>query len=176
MRWGFYDPEGSFWSRVDRSGGMDSCWPWQGAYDPNGYGAVKVGSRKRGTHVYAWELANGRSRKKGFDVCHTCNNRFCCNPKHLYEGTRLQNVHDALAAGTHHVPKTPQFRVGLRGENAPCVNLREHEVLDIYRRACSRENYGDIAQDYEGVNRGTVKDIKNGRSWYWLTGATRKRH
>lgn len=46
-------------------------------------------------------------------------------------------------------------------------------VLDIYNRACSGENYGNISNDYSelGVTRNTVKDIKRGQSWGWLTGA-----
>ena len=53
--------------------------------------------------------------------------------------------------------------------------LEEEDVLDIYARACAGENYQQIADDYAdlGVSRNTIKDIKNGRSWRWLTSAGR---
>lgn len=35
------------------------------------------------------------------DICHTCDNPPCCNPMHLFEGTRLDNVHDMRAKGRH---------------------------------------------------------------------------
>ena len=35
------------------------------------------------------------------DLCHACNNDKCSNPKHLYWGTRKENVKDSILAGTH---------------------------------------------------------------------------
>lgn len=37
---------------------------------------------------------------KPADLCHACNNDKCSNPKHLYWGTRQENIHDAIARGT----------------------------------------------------------------------------
>jgi hypothetical protein len=34
------------------------------------------------------------------DLCHACNNDKCSNPKHLYWGTRRENVQDAINNGT----------------------------------------------------------------------------
>lgn len=34
---------------------------------------------------------------KGVDCCHACHNEACSNPKHLYWGTRSENVQDALS-------------------------------------------------------------------------------
>lgn len=54
--------------------------------------------------VYAqrWLLGHLRgkplvSKPRGVeDGCHTCDNPPCCNPAHLYVGTRKQNVADAV--------------------------------------------------------------------------------
>lgn len=35
------------------------------------------------------------------EVCHTCTNIRCVNPKHTYWGTRSQNTLDSVRAGTH---------------------------------------------------------------------------
>jgi hypothetical protein len=38
------------------------------------------------------------------DLCHACNNDKCSNPKHLYWGTRKENVDDARKNGTWKSP------------------------------------------------------------------------
>ena len=82
--WGFrHDPEGAFWSKVDKSGGPDACWPWMAAEGSVGYGAVKWRGKRVDTHRMAFELATGRPAAPGMDVCHTCHWRLCGNPAHL---------------------------------------------------------------------------------------------
>ena len=174
-RWSFRDPEGSFWSKLDRSCGPEACWEWLGAIDPGGYGALKVGGKKVGAHRYALELSLGRPIGKGLLACHTCHNRACCNPAHLYEGTYQQNVLDAVAAGTHSSGGSkPGDHQGVANGNAI---IDEQIALDIYQRACAGESYTQIVKDYSdrGVTRNMIKDIKNGRAWAWLTGAKSSR-
>lgn len=72
-----------FWSRVDRSGGEDACWPWL-KYIVNHRGNFFV-SRQVGyrvAHEVAYELTYGAARHKRY-VLHTCTCKSCCNPKHL---------------------------------------------------------------------------------------------
>lgn len=38
------------------------------------------------------------------DLCHACHNDKCSNPKHLYWGTRKENVRDARNNGTFKTP------------------------------------------------------------------------
>jgi hypothetical protein len=38
-----------------------------------------------------------RNIKPGYFACHTCDNRCCINPDHLYEGTHMDNVRDMTA-------------------------------------------------------------------------------
>lgn len=38
------------------------------------------------------------------DLCHACHNGECSNPKHLYWGTRSENVQDARDNGTYKPP------------------------------------------------------------------------
>ena len=38
------------------------------------------------------------------DLCHACHNDKCSNPKHLYWGTRKENVQDARDNGTFKTP------------------------------------------------------------------------
>ena len=176
--WARFDPEGAFWGKVDKSGGPDACWPWMAAEDRNGYGAVKWQGKKVNVHRVALELKLGRPIAPGMDACHTrnCTTRLCCNPSHLYEGTRKQNVADSLATGTFSkVPKGADNWRGAdrRGEMHPNVGLTEAQVVEIDRRLRAGERHGAIAAAV-GVKKSQVKDVSAGRAWGWLTGRSHK--
>ncbi len=47
--------------------------------------------------------------------------------------------------------------------------LTDEQILEIYRRACLGEPCKRLAQEF-GVTYVTVYDVKNGKSWSWLTG------
>lgn len=88
-----------FWNRVDRRG-PDECWPWKAGVDWDGYGlfcfGYRTGQKTRGAHRVAYLLVNGII-PEGLHVLHRCDNPPCCNPNHLYAGTRLQNAADMVA-------------------------------------------------------------------------------
>lgn len=88
-----------FWKLVSVRG-SDECWPWIGYCEPKGYGKFMptrlVCTR---THRFAYALKNGVTGMNGFEVMHTCDNRPCCNPKHLKLGTQLDNIRDAVSKG-----------------------------------------------------------------------------
>lgn len=77
--------------------GPSECWEWSGSRDRKGYGFGDGGR----AHRLAWEWENGPV-PAGLMVLHRCDNPPCCNPKHLFVGTALDNARDALAKGHHH--------------------------------------------------------------------------
>ena len=82
-----------FWSLV-RRGRPDECWEWQGGRNGDGYGYFK----QQRAHRLAYWLTVAKPQRY---VLHGCNNRLCCNPKHLYDGTHKQNMRDMTTAGRH---------------------------------------------------------------------------
>jgi len=91
-----------FWSKVDQSGGPGACWPWNGGRDERGYGIFYTDNGRRKNRAHRWLLGYLRGAplvgaQSGVeDACHRCDNPPCCNPAHLYVGTRKRNAADAV--------------------------------------------------------------------------------
>ncbi|MEU7240323.1 HNH endonuclease [Streptomyces sparsogenes] len=92
-----------FWSKVDKRGPED-CWEWTGGRNGQGYGVFYVANEKFYAHRWITAQAIGRplrGPRDGHpagteDACHRCDNPPCCNPNHLYVGTRKRNAADAV--------------------------------------------------------------------------------
>lgn len=97
-RWEKFQKNGrGFWAKVDRSGGPDACWPWMGSCS-GGYGKTSYKGKKIKAHRLAYLLTHGELDPE-VTVRHTCDNKPCCNPKHLVPGTQLQNIQDMVDRG-----------------------------------------------------------------------------
>jgi hypothetical protein len=76
-----------------------SCWVWPGS-GTHGHGTI-MGDDKKQTFVHRvmYEHANRRKLKLNEVVRHTCDNGFCCNPRHLIVGTQKENTIDTSLRG-----------------------------------------------------------------------------
>jgi len=74
------------------------CWEWQGYRHPKGYGDMSYRSTNWRVHRLAYFLFKGPI-PAGMVICHTCDNRPCCNPDHLFPGTIDTNNKDMAAKG-----------------------------------------------------------------------------
>jgi hypothetical protein len=76
------------------------CWVWQKSTYSGGYGAIGDDGKIKLAHRVAYESLVGPI-PSGAHVLHTCDNRLCVNPAHLYTGTNAQNVKDAIDRGRY---------------------------------------------------------------------------
>lgn len=148
--------EERFWSKVDRSGGPDVCWPWIRALQPTtGYGAVGTGPSSHTpalAHRVAWELTNGPI-PGGLCVLHHCDNRRCCNPSHLFLGTRTDNALDKVA-------KERQTR----GEQVRSAKFTADDIRSIRARVATGELRANLAHEYD-VTWSCIQSIVLRKTW-----------
>jgi hypothetical protein len=135
-----------FWGLVAKG---DGCWSWVGKFTDGGYGTMSVKASPRLAHRIAWALANNKSPGELF-VCHSCDNRKCVNPDHLWLGTNKENMADMAAKG-----RAANRRRG-RG-----VTLNETAVLAI---RASTESDAALAGKY-GVAAHTIYEARTRRKW-----------
>lgn len=99
----------------------DSCLEFPYARSRSGHGHVSKSAFGTGeAHVYVAVAVHGPKPSDKHEVCHSCGNPPCVNPKHLRWGTRKDNVRDAIEHGTFKPP--PQWTKFRPGE---CGRTRE---------------------------------------------------
>lgn len=145
-----------FWMYVTRG---DGCWLWTGAKHRDGYGRFNARTGMVIAHRYVWTLHHG-AIPAGMDVCHTCDNRQCVNPAHLWLGTHVENMADSKLKDRHS-----------RGERNRRNKLVAAQVLEI--RANPPKLGGRWTEVREcaaryGVTPGAIYCIITRRSWAHL--------
>lgn len=157
-----------FWRHVDTSNGADACWEWQGAKMKGGYGNFGVGGRDGryyGAHVFSFLIHHGPV-PDGKEVCHTCDNRPCVNPAHLYPGTHKQNMEDAVERGrTWHPPSVPS---GPRLRPRKGIKLTPSDVRSIRQSLeAQTSTQSALAREY-GVSAAVISNIARHKIWQYI--------
>lgn len=141
-----------FWPKVNKT---ETCWPWTSTVNEGGYGIYQ---RKNQWHLYAhrvsWTITFG-DIPQGMCVCHRCDNPPCCNPTHLFLGTRTDNLEDMTRKGRRS-----------RGESVG-GKLTAEQVADIrrrYRYGNMQTGSTELAKEF-GVRNGYINRIASGQVW-----------
>jgi hypothetical protein len=132
------------------------CWEWTGAKKPTGYGSFKLYGRNFYTHRVSYLIYKGEI-PDGMFICHSCDNRCCVNPDHLWAGTGKDNADDRNRKNRHWVQ---------RGSGVWNARLTEDDIRIIRDRASTRIRgiQTRLAKEY-GVSRNTISAIVIQRTW-----------
>lgn len=143
-----------FWSKVQKS---DGCWEWQAALGHFGYGMFQYKDKNVGAHRFAYEATKGPIPTGKF-VCHSCDNRRCVNPDHLWVGTPADNTKDRDAKGRH-------WTYGHRGETNTNAKLDWEKVESIRSLyVTGKYSHRDLSAMF-GVSCGAVSCVLENRTW-----------
>lgn len=143
-----------FWSKVDKTGGEDSCWDWIAkTHHSFGYGCMLFNKKYWYSHQLAYYLTYGTPKQW---VLHNCGNAKCCNPKHLKDGTPLENAADRLRHGRNNVGK---------GENHGNAKLNDMKVKEIKTILLTKQlSHSQIGIQF-GVSPKTISSISANHTW-----------
>lgn len=149
-----FDSCSARWSMASLRAGCiqndQGCWIWQGA-KTQGYPVANTGEHATATRLnrVILRLKLGRDLRPGAFACHTCDNRTCLNPDHIYEGSTSQNGLDAWQ-NPNRRRHFPEFR-----------RLSDEEARAILESSESSRTLGAKF----GVSHRTVQKIRNGERY-----------
>lgn len=137
----------------------DSCWNWTAALrGKSGYGCLKYKNKVIDAHRFSWILHNG-DIPNNLLVCHSCDNRKCVNPNHLFLGTASDNMQDCLKKGRLKIPRTKLGRI------PPNAVLSKTEVVSIKNKLQTNTvSLKKLAEELS-IPYQTLRDIKGNRSY-----------
>lgn len=143
----------AFMSKVSKT---SSCWLWSGYTMPKGHGFVGVKRKYWLAHRLSWVL-HGNQLPPGMCVLHKCDVANCVNPKHLYLGTRQDNVADRC--------RRNRTAKGERNSHAKLTPADIAEIRRIYSHIPPK--FTETAKRF-GVSGQTISWIVKHRLWKHL--------
>lgn len=150
-----------FYEKTIQSG---DCILWTSAITTRGYGVFYVDKSRPIVHAhrYALEVHLGRPLLEGMLVLHSCDTPACVNPRHLREGTALENLREASDRG----------RVAYGERNGGGKKLKEIDVMGIFLRK-GLTSGAEEAKRF-GVSKHVANSIRRKKIWKQTTSRVEK--
>lgn len=143
-----------FMSYVNKT---EECWEWTGFLNPvTKRPYFRMNGHRFTSSKCSYLLFNGDVGDK--HVLHTCDNRKCVNPGHLFLGTNQDNINDMIKKKRH-----------CFGEKRKNHKLKDKDVIDI-KSMCSKRYYEhkEIAKMYN-VSVSLITKVLNNNRWKHLS-------
>jgi hypothetical protein len=157
-----------FQAKIDKHGPKQAhmrtcCWSWLGYITKHGYGRA---GKILYAHRVAYQLAHGVMPPASMDVCHSCDNRSCVRPSHLFLGTRADNMQDALKKGRAAVG----LRHGLHIHPEKAHSLLTAANIPVIRAARRQRVPLSVLAKAYGVSISTISCAATGKTWQHVKG------
>lgn len=133
------------------------CWWWAGTMSPTGYGQLSSNHKSIRAHRAIYEHYKGVKLSPDIFLCHTCDNKSCVNPDHLFPGNAKINADDLVKKNMH-----------LKGEKVGTSKLKEQEVIEIKKALAQGASINTLANQSQ-VHRDTIYHILIGKTWKHVT-------
>lgn len=143
-----------FWKSVDKKSVIE-CWEWKGARLKLGYGRFRSAGKFVQAHRFSYALHAGHI-PVGMCVCHRCDNPPCCNPAHLFLGTKKDNADDRDKKGRNKV---------FRGEAHPSAKATRAIAAAIRAEYEPFKTTGPMLARKHALSLATIKSILQRKSW-----------
>jgi hypothetical protein len=144
------------------------CWIWTGYISAwTGYGEFRMRNKSVLAHRASWQIHHGQIQESLF-VCHTCDNRWCVNPAHLFLGTIQDNHADMcrkgrVARGDRHGSRTCPERVRRGSKNGRAL-LTEEAVATIRRMSAEGRPQREMMELF-GVSQSLISLVALRKVW-----------
>jgi hypothetical protein len=148
-----------FWDYVSPEPNS-GCWLWTGTISSTGYGQLRMANSGRHSLMFATHISlmlAGKPLPDGLYALHRCDNSYCVNPDHLFAGTQLDNIRDAMAKGRHSKP--PLCQKGSRPLKTICVNGHSLTGDNVYVRPDGFRTCRQCRLDFKVRKRAKFKSL-----------------
>lgn len=141
-----------FLSKVNKTA---YCWDWIGSIGSTGYGRFSIKSKYYKAHRISYILFKGEIPTNKL-VLHTCDNRICVNPEHLFIGSQSENLYDM-----YNKKRRDQYLISCKGSKHPNSKLTEDNVKFILNSNESDRKLGE----YFNVSKTLIHLIRKRKIW-----------
>jgi hypothetical protein len=123
------------------------CWVWRGKVGGPGYPRMTRRCVMVTGHRLSYQLFNGDIG--ALHVCHSCDNKRCLNPEHLFLGTHQDNMTDAAIKG----------RMGTQRKLTVAAVRRIRAI-----HANKQGSYGELSREFH-VGSSTIAKVVCRQIW-----------